>query len=69
MWSSKPGAIALPTIEGRVTFENVTFRYFQAGDPVLKNVSFDGRAGPDDRPAGRDRLGQVHDHQPDPALL
>ena len=66
----KPDARTLPPIEGRVAFrERHLSLLLRAGEPVLKNVSLDGRAGPDDRPAGRDRLGQVHHHQPDPALL
>jgi ATP-binding cassette subfamily B protein len=41
----KPEAVALPTVEGHIKFENVGFRYFGAGDPVLKNVSFDTLPG------------------------
>jgi len=43
--SDKPGAIELPEVKGDVRFENVTFRYFNTGDPVLKNVSFEAKAG------------------------
>ncbi len=43
--TDKPGAIALPTVEGHVKFEDVTFRYFGSGDPVLSNVSFETAAG------------------------
>jgi ATP-binding cassette subfamily B multidrug efflux pump len=39
--ADKPGAVTLPPVEGRVKFENVTFRYFGSGDPVLKDVSFE----------------------------
>ena len=28
-----------------MAFENVTFRYFGSGDPVLKNVSFEAEPG------------------------
>ncbi|MHB1294995.1 MAG: ABC transporter ATP-binding protein [Anaerolineae bacterium] len=35
----KPGAIDLPPVQGRVAFEDVTFRYTESGEPVLKNVS------------------------------
>jgi ATP-binding cassette subfamily B protein len=42
---SKPDAIDLPPIEGRVAFQNVTFRYFGSGDPVLKDVSFEAKPG------------------------
>jgi ATP-binding cassette subfamily B protein len=41
----KPGAIALPSVEGHVIFENVTFRYFGSGEPVLKNIDFQVKAG------------------------
>jgi ATP-binding cassette, subfamily B, multidrug efflux pump len=41
----KPGAQAIPAIQGRVAFEDVTFRYYQSGDPVLKNVSFVAEPG------------------------
>ena len=43
--SDKPGASELPEVQGDVRFENVTFRYFNSGDPVLKNVSFEARPG------------------------
>ena len=33
-----PEAIALPSTHGRVVFENVSFRYFGSGEPVLKDV-------------------------------
>ena len=41
----KPGAIRLQRIQGRVEFENVTFRYFPGGEPVLSNVSFVAEPG------------------------
>lgn len=41
----KPDAVSLPSIEGRVEFRDVTFRYFGSGDPVLKNVSFVAEPG------------------------
>jgi len=41
----KPEAIDLPQVQGRVRFENVTFRYFGGGDPVLKNVTFEAAPG------------------------
>jgi ATP-binding cassette, subfamily B, multidrug efflux pump len=43
--ANKPGAIALPPIQGRVEFDHVTFRYFGGGDAALKNVSFSAEAG------------------------
>ncbi|MFQ5399555.1 MAG: ABC transporter ATP-binding protein [Anaerolineae bacterium] len=41
----KPGAIELGEIDGRIEFENVTFRYFSGSDPVLSNVSFVAEPG------------------------
>jgi len=43
--TDKPGAIALPPVQGTVKFEAVTFRYFGSGDPVLKNVTFEAQPG------------------------
>ncbi|HEY3473648.1 MAG TPA: ABC transporter ATP-binding protein [Anaerolineales bacterium] len=41
----RPDAIRLPEVSGEVKFENVTFRYFGGGEPVLNNVSFEARPG------------------------
>jgi ATP-binding cassette subfamily B multidrug efflux pump len=41
----KPDAIALPDVHGEVKFENVTFRYFSGGAPVLDHVTFEARPG------------------------
>lgn len=41
----KPGAVALREIRGDVKFENVVFRYFKGGEPVLNDVSFEANAG------------------------
>ncbi len=41
----KPGALALPEVQGHVAFENVTFRYYGGGDPVLSDVSFAAEPG------------------------
>jgi ATP-binding cassette subfamily B protein len=43
--TDKPGATELPPVVGNVKFENVTFRYFGTGEPVLKNVSFEALPG------------------------
>ena len=43
--TDKPDALTLPTVDGRIKFENVTFRYFGGGDPVLKDVSFETQPG------------------------
>jgi len=43
--TDKPDAIMLPDVTGTVKFENVTFRYFGGGEPVLKNVSFTANPG------------------------
>ena len=41
----KPDAIKLPDVKGDVKFEDVTFRYFGGGEPVLNNVSFEAKPG------------------------
>jgi ATP-binding cassette subfamily B protein len=41
----RPGAVPLPQLEGRVRFDNVTFRYFNSGQPVLKNIDFEAQPG------------------------
>ncbi|MCO6449224.1 MAG: ABC transporter ATP-binding protein [Caldilineales bacterium] len=41
----KPDAVELPAIKGHVQFENVTFRYFSGGEPVLSGVDIDAQPG------------------------
>lgn len=41
----KPNAAVLQAVQGSVKFENVLFRYFKGGEPVLNNVSFEAQAG------------------------
>jgi ATP-binding cassette subfamily B protein len=41
----KPDGLILPSVEGHVQFENVTFRYFDSGEPVLNNVNFEVQPG------------------------
>jgi ATP-binding cassette subfamily B multidrug efflux pump len=43
--TDKPGAAALPPIQGDVTFDNVAFRYFGSTEPVLNGVSFHATPG------------------------
>jgi ATP-binding cassette subfamily B multidrug efflux pump len=43
--TDKPDAIQLPVMSGRISFENVSFRYFGGGDPVLRDVSFEAEPG------------------------
>lgn len=42
---NKPGAMTLKEIRGDVRFEDVTFRYFKGGEPVLNRVSFETTPG------------------------
>jgi ATP-binding cassette subfamily B protein len=42
---NKPNAQALTNVKGNVQFENVTFRYFKGGEPVLSNVTFEAKPG------------------------
>ena len=41
----KPDAIELPPIEGRVTFDDVSFRYFSDSEWVLRHVDFEAEPG------------------------
>jgi len=41
----KPGAIELRDVRGGVQFDDVTFRYFKGGEPVLNGVTFEVTAG------------------------
>jgi len=43
--TDKPGAIALPPIQGHLEFKNVTFRYPGGATPVLSDVSFAAQPG------------------------
>lgn len=43
--TDKPGASKLPAVQGHVKFEDVTFRYFGGGEPVLSNVTFEATPG------------------------
>ena len=38
-------AAPLPAVQGRVTFDHVTFRYYGGGEPVLSDVSFEAEPG------------------------
>jgi ATP-binding cassette subfamily B protein len=42
---NKEGASELPPITGRITFKDVTFRYFGGTEPVLDGVSFEAEPG------------------------
>jgi ATP-binding cassette subfamily B protein len=39
------GAPPLPSVQGEVAFENVSFRYFESGENVLSDVSFAAQPG------------------------
>jgi ATP-binding cassette subfamily B multidrug efflux pump len=41
----KPGAAKLEDIQGYITFNSVSFRYFKSGEYVLKSVSFEAQPG------------------------
>lgn len=43
--TDKPDAVKLPAVAGHVKFEDVTFRYFGGGEPVLSNVTFEAKPG------------------------
>ncbi len=68
--TDKPGAIdAAADRRAASSFDNVTFRYFGSSEPGAARCQLRRRAGPDGRASGRHRQRQIHDHQPDPALL
>ncbi len=43
--ANRPGAVEMPPIQGHVRFEDVVFRYFKSGDPVLDHVSLEAMPG------------------------
>jgi len=43
--TEKPEAANLPEVKGLVRFEDVTFRYYNSGEPVLKNVNLEVQPG------------------------
>ncbi len=43
--ADKPGAVTLPEVQGSVTFDHVTFRYFGSTEPVLSEVTFEAQPG------------------------
>ncbi len=43
--TDKADAYPLPPVQGHVRFEDVTFRYFNSGDPVLNKVNIDALPG------------------------
>ncbi|MGH2522297.1 MAG: ABC transporter ATP-binding protein, partial [Anaerolineales bacterium] len=43
--ADKPDAQPLPPVQGHLKFENVSFRYFGSGEPVLHNVTFEALPG------------------------
>jgi ATP-binding cassette subfamily B multidrug efflux pump len=43
--ADKADAVTLPPINGHVEFQDVTFRYFGSGEPVLQRVSFEALPG------------------------
>jgi len=43
--NDKPDAIPIPEVKGQVKFDDVSFRYFDSGEPVLKNVDIDVKPG------------------------
>jgi ATP-binding cassette subfamily B protein len=57
-----PDAQALGRLDGRVTFEDVSFRYPNSDQYVLRDVDIDC-------PAGKNGIGQDDRRQPDPAFL
>ncbi len=42
---NKPDAIELEAVNGRIQFENVSFRYFEGSDPVLQDINISADPG------------------------
>jgi len=42
---NKPDAIELEAVNGRIHFENVSFRYFEGSEPVLQNINISAEPG------------------------
>ncbi len=42
---NKPNAKSISEIDGNVRFENVSFQYFDSGDPVLQEINFQAEPG------------------------
>ena len=55
--------------EGRIDFENVTFRYANTSQDAVKNLTLRIEPGKTLRPGRRERRGQKHDSLADPALI
>ena len=43
--TDKPGAQTMAQVQGRVRFDDVTFRYFNSTDPVLQSISLEAQPG------------------------
>ncbi len=43
--TDKPGAQPMPQVQGRVRFDDVSFRYFNSTDPVLRKISLQAEPG------------------------
>lgn len=43
--TDRPGAVELATVNGRIEFRNVSFRYFSSGDWVLQDLDFVAEPG------------------------
>ncbi|KAA3660594.1 MAG: ABC transporter ATP-binding protein [Chloroflexi bacterium] len=41
----RPGAVELGDVNGRIIFQNVSFRYFEGSDPVLQDLDFVAEPG------------------------
>ncbi len=41
----RPGAVELSEVKGEIVFDDVSFRYFKGGEPVLSHVSFKASPG------------------------
>ncbi len=63
-----PGAVALPTIEGYVALNNVTFEY-KAGEPALRQLSLKSQSRPGSSNCGTEWCRKNHYCQSNTAIL
>ena len=65
----RPDAIELPPLADRIQFRNVSFKYQDSNDWILKNVSLDSARGEGRRAGGIVGRGQIYADESADAIL
>ncbi len=65
----KPDAQPLSSIEGKVTFDKVSFRYIGAEQDVISDLNFEAKPGETIAHPRSDRIRKIINYQFDPPLL